>query len=358
MQMTSSRLTKLRAAMAERQLDGLVIAKPENRAYMSGFEGSAGHLFVTGQNAYLLTDFRYTEQAGAQAPDYEIITSRTAHAEIASLSDKLGIKRIGYEGDFMNVDDYEIFRKLHLSRTLVSATSMVERLRMIKDASEITRMRRAAAIADEAWSHILGHIKPGVVERDLALELEFEMKRLGADGLAFDIIVASGVRSALPHGRASEKVILTGELLTFDFGAIASGYCSDMTRTVMVGEPTSKQREIYGIVLEAQLRGVAACRAGMTGKELDAVCRDYIAAHGYGDAFGHGTGHAVGRFIHEGPRVSAAAENDRLEAGMVVTIEPGIYLPGWGGVRIEDMVLVTEQGCERLSQSPKELLLL
>lgn len=229
---------------------------------------------------------------------------------------------------------------------------------MIKDETELGLMRRAAEIADQAFAEVLPLVKPGVAERDLAAELEYRMKRLGAEGPAFETIVASGFRSSLPHGRASEKRIEHGDFVTFDFGAIYRGYCSDMTRTVVVGEPTEKQREIYGIVLEAQRRGVAACRAGITGKELDAVCRSYIAEKGYGEAFGHGTGHGVGRFIHEGPKVSLRGENDRLEAGMVVTIEPGIYLPGWGGVRIEDMVLVTETGCEPFTKTPKDLLIL
>ena len=188
--------------------------------------------------------------------------------------------------------------------------------------------------------------------------MEYKFKKLGADGNAFDIIVASGVRSSLPHGRASDKKIEAGDLVTFDFGALYPGYCSDLTRTVMVGEPTAKQREIYEIVLEAQLRGVAACKPGLTDKELDEVCRGYIREKGYGDNFGHGTGHGVGRFIHEKPSVGLKGNGTVLQPGMVVTIEPGIYLPGWGGVRIEDMLLVTENGSRRLSQSPKDLLIL
>ncbi len=359
--MSELRLGKVRQAMAEKGLDGLVISKPENRAYLSGFTGTSGWLLITPQKAYLVTDFRYTEQAAAQAPAYEVVkqdATVSAQQLIARLCEQERVQKLGYEGDFLTVDDFETYRKLHPGRELVSATGLVEALRMVKEPAEVELMRTAARIADEAWAEILKQIKPGVVERDLAVELEYQMKKRGAEGNAFDFIVASGTRSALPHGVASDKRIEQGDLVTFDFGCVYKGYCSDMTRTVMVGEPTEKQREIYAIVLEAQMRGLAACKPGMTGKELDEVCRSYIREKGYADHFGHGTGHGVGRFIHEGPKVSVRGEQDVLQPGMVVTIEPGIYLPGWGGVRIEDMVLVTEDGCERLSQSPKDLLIL
>ncbi|MBP2016670.1 Xaa-Pro aminopeptidase [Symbiobacterium terraclitae] len=357
--MTSDRLGRLRAAMAERGIDGLLVAKPENRAYLSGFTGSAGVLLITADRAVLVTDFRYTEQAAAQAPAFEVVKPEsTNQALLARLVDETGIRRIGYEGDHLTVDDHQSYRQAVSGCEWVSVTGLVEALRMIKDEIEIALMRRAAAIADEAFAQILPLIKPGVTERDLGLELEYRMRKLGAEGVAFETIVASGVRSSLPHGHPTDKVIASGDLVTFDFGALYQGYCSDMTRTVMVGEPTDKQREIYGIVLEAQKRGVAACRPGITGKELDDVCRSYIAERGYGEHFGHGTGHGVGRFIHEGPRVSQRGGDVVLKPGMVITVEPGIYLPGWGGVRIEDMLLVTESGAEPFTHTPKELLIL
>lgn len=357
--MSTSRLAKLRAAMAQRRVDGILICKPENRVYLSGFTGSAGWLVITANEAYLLTDFRYTEQATAQAPAFTVVKPEgSAHAKIAELCTQHGVKLLGFEGDYITMDDYGQYQSALTGVELLSITGMVEGLRMIKDAEEIEIMSRAAAITDEVWRQILPSVKAGAVERDLAVEMEYLMKKLGGDGVAFETICASGVRSSLPHGRASEKVIEQGDLVTFDFGAAYGGYCSDMTRTVMVGEPTAQQREIYEIVLEAQLRGVAACKPGMTDKELDAVCRDYIVSKGYGDKFGHGTGHGVGRYIHEGPRVGPLGKGVVLEPGMVVTIEPGIYLPGWGGVRIEDTVLVTEDGCRRLTNSPKDLLVL
>ncbi|HEY3367636.1 MAG TPA: Xaa-Pro peptidase family protein [Symbiobacteriaceae bacterium] len=357
--MTVSRLQALRSHLAERRLDGIMITKPENRAYLSGFTGSAGTLLISEEHACLVTDFRYVEQATSQAPDFQILKpDATIGALVAKLCDDYHVKRLGFEGDFLTVDEYHLTEQLHAGRELISVSGLVEGLRMIKDETEVELMAKAAAIADAAWAETLPLIKPGTAERDVAVELEYKMKKHGADGLAFDIICASGVRSSLPHGRASDKLIEAGDLVTCDFGALYKGYCSDMTRTVMVGEPAPKQREIYAIVLEAQRRGVAGCRAGITGADLDAICRDYIREQGYAEMFGHGTGHGVGRFIHEGPRVSARGAEDVLLAGMVVTVEPGIYLPGWGGVRIEDTVLVQAGGCERLTKSPKELIIL
>ncbi len=358
--MTVARLERLRSRMAEQGLDALVVAKPENRAYLSGFTGSAAVLLVTRTGADLLTDFRYTEQAASQAPHFAVrsIAGTTNHALVADLIHQHGGQRIGFEGDFLTFDEYGLYRKALEGRELVTVSGLVENLRLIKDSDEQAIMRKAAEVTDQAWAHILGYIKPGVQERDLAVELEYKMRKLGAEGPAFDTIVASGIRSSLPHGRASEKVVEHGDFVTFDFGALYQGYCADFTRTVVVGEPSAKQREIYEIVLEAQLRGLAACKAGATGQQVDAACRDYITAKGYGSNFGHGTGHGVGRFIHEGPRLRWTAAEDILVPGMMVTIEPGIYLPGWGGVRIEDLVLVTENGCERFSQSPKDLIIL
>ena len=357
--MSTARLANLRAELVQRQLEGALVCKPENRVYLSGFTGSAGWLLVTPEKAYLVTDFRYVEQAAAQAPAFEVCKlATTQHPLIAELAGKLGLKQLAFEGDYLTVDEHTTFARALEGVELVPVSGMVEALRMIKDEAEVALMQKAASITDEAWTYIQSFIRPGVAERDVALELEHKMKKLGAEGLAFDIIVASGVRSSLPHGRASEKLIETGDLVTVDFGAQYQGYCADMTRTVMVGEPSEQQRRLYAIVLEAQQRGVAACKPGMTGKELDEVCRGYIRENGYTEEFGHGTGHGVGLYIHENPRLNVRAENDVLKPGMVVTIEPGVYLPGWGGVRIEDMVLVTDTGCRRLSQSAKELVIL
>lgn len=357
--MTSARLDRLRHQMIAYKLDAILVLNPSNRIYLSGFTGSSATLLITSDRAVLLTDFRYVEQAATQSPHFTVVqVTGSPFQMVADLCKESNVGRIGFEGDFLTVDARSQCGELLRPQEMVSVTGLIERLRRIKDESEIKLMRRAAAITDQVWSEIQPQIRVGVAERDLAVEVDYKMKKLGADGLAFDMIVASGIRSSMPHGRASEKLLEQGDLITFDLGAKYQGYCSDMTRTVMLGEPDAKQREIYAIVLEAQMRGLAACKAGLTGLAVDEVCRGYIREHGYAEAFGHGTGHGVGRDIHEDPRLSIRGAKDLLVPGMVVTIEPGIYLSGWGGVRIEDMVLVTEQGCERLSQSPKDLIIL
>ncbi|HLO04144.1 MAG TPA: Xaa-Pro peptidase family protein [Symbiobacteriaceae bacterium] len=356
--MTHARLAKLRERLAHDGLDAILISKPENQAYLSGFTGSNGLLLVSATEALLFTDFRYAEQAAEQAPAFTVEMPEGALIGAAAKiveADKL--KKVGFESDFLTVDAHKAYTQVISPDFLVAAGGLVEEIRMIKDEAELDLMRKAAQIADEAFAAILPLIKAGAREWDLAVELEYQMKKRGAEGLAFEIIAASGVRSSMPHGRASAKIIEQGDLVTFDFGAIYQGYCSDMTRTLMVGEPTAEQRRIYEIVLEAEKRGLAACKAGITGHDLDAVCRDYILEHGYGPEFGHSTGHGVGRYIHEGPRLRKGS-NQVLQPGMIVTIEPGIYLPGWGGVRIEDMVLVTETGCESLTKTTKDLLVL
>jgi Xaa-Pro aminopeptidase len=358
--MKAARLDALRALFTRHQIEAMLVAQPHNVGYLSGFTGTFGQLLITRDAAYLVTDFRYTEQAAAQASLFQVL-HQNPQGMVHSLHELLlrhGVRRVGFEGNFLAHDTFRTYGQvLDGAIELVPASNLVEKLRTVKDEDEIARMRQAAALADRAFAQILGSIRPGVSERQVALELEYLMKQAGASAVSFDIIVASGARSALPHGVASEKQIAKGDLVTLDFGCIVQEYCSDMTRTVVVGEPSEEQRRIYGIVFEAQARGVAAARAGLTGREADAVCRDYISTQGYGDKFGHSTGHGVGRYIHEGPALSLRGE-EMLAAGMVVTIEPGIYLPGWGGVRIEDMVLITETGCEPLSRSPKHLIVL
>lgn len=354
----ASRVERLRELFAPEGVEGLMVSKPENRAYLSGFTGSAGILLITERDAFLVTDFRYEEQAAAQAPDFKVVKHGAQMMEsLKELLDSAGVRRIGFERDFVTFGTYEQYRDKLAPVELVPVDGVTEKLRLKKDASEIETIRKAVAIGDEAFNHILKFIEPGQREEDIALELEFAMRKAGAQGRSFDIIVASGPRSSLPHGVASDRVVQDGEFIEMDFGCVYRGYCSDMTRTVVLGEPDEKQREIYEIVLEAQLAALDAARPGITGTELDAVARKIIADRGYGENFGHGLGHGVGRVIHEGPRVSLQGDQI-LEPGMVVTIEPGIYIPGWGGVRIEDMVVITETGREVLTGSPKELIVL
>jgi Xaa-Pro aminopeptidase len=240
---------------------------------------------------------------------------------------------------------------------LVPQSKLVLELRSIKDANELEKIRQAIKLADDAFAHMLHFVEAGQTEEEISLELEFTMRREGASGGSFDFIVASGLRSSMPHGVASSKKVEVGDLLTMDYGAIFQGYCSDITRTLCFGEPTEKQQEIYEIVLRAQKAGIAALKPGIPGKEVDAVARQVITDAGYGDCFGHGLGHSVGLAIHEGPNLNLREERI-LQPGMVITIEPGIYIPDWGGVRIEDMAVITENGCEVLTQAPKEFIII
>lgn len=352
-----NRLNKLRDALAKIGADALITERDVNRRYLSGFTGSTGWVIVTEKDAFLVTDFRYIDQAQEQCPDFTVVNNqRKAVEAITQVLKQAGVKRLAFESS-LSYGSYAEWSQAFDGVELVLTSGLLEKLRMYKEASEVEIVRKAVKIADDAFQHILGYIKPGVSESDIALELEFFMRRQGASGIGFDIIVASGPRGALPHGRASEKLIQAGELVTLDFGAQFQGYNSDITRTVAVGEPSAKMKEIYDIVLKAQIAGVDALRPGITGKEADAVTRDIITAAGYGDAYGHSAGHGLGMDVHELPNLSTVSPFV-LEPGMLVTMEPGIYMSGLGGVRIEDDVLITEEGHEVLTQSTKELLIL
>lgn len=353
----ASRLERVRGILSQHNLDALLIQKNENRAYVSGFFGSAGVAVITPKEAILLVDFRYVEQAGREAPQFEVIKADRQFIEtLTSVAQQREWKRIGFESDAVTVKQYQDYAAKLQPAELIPIES-VDRLRWVKDEDELARIRKAVEIADAAFTHIRGHLRPGVVERDIAIEMEFFMRRNGADKEAFETIVASGPRSSLPHGRAADRVLQTGDFVTLDFGAIYKHYISDCTRTVVLGQVSPKQREVYGTVLEAQETALRGIHAGMTGRAADALGREVIARAGYGDAFGHSLGHGVGLVVHEGPTLSPR-EEAILGPGMVVTVEPGIYLDGWGGVRIEDLVVVGEQECEILTRSPKELMVL
>ncbi|MFQ3542807.1 aminopeptidase P family protein [Halobacillus rhizosphaerae] len=352
-----NKLEKLRKLLLEKELDGLLIDSSKNRRYMSDFTGSSGVLLITADEAIIITDFRYTEQAAEQAGQFTMVEHKVPMTEeIANQVKKLGINKLGFEKSHVTYSVYEQY-KSKIEAELVPVSGLVEKLRLIKTEEELTILKDAAKIADDAFEHILGFIKPGVKEIDVSNELEFFMRKQGATSSSFDIIVASGYRSALPHGVASEKEIQSGELVTLDFGALYKGYCSDITRTVAVGEISDELHKIYHTVLEAQLKGMEGLKAGITGVEADALTRDYIKEQGYGQYFGHSTGHGVGLDVHEGPGLSFRS-NEVLEPGMVVTVEPGIYVPNVGGCRIEDDAVITDNGNERLSFSKKELITL
>ena len=350
-----SRLERMRQRMHEQKIDAYVVIRPENGRYLSGFSGGQATLYITAEKALLLTDFRYIEQATGEAPEFEIMKTGQDHFEALAEIGKQA-QRVGFEGDFITYENFGKLTDTFPQAELLSLPNLVSHLRSVKDQAEIGTLREAIKIADDAFSNVLKYIEIGQTEVEIGLDLEFSMRKAGASGGSFEFIVASGVRSALPHGTASLKKIQLGEFLTMDFGAIYQGYCSDITRTVFLGEPEEKHREVYEVVLAAQRAGIAAVAPGKTGKEVDAVARKIIEDAGYGDYFGHGLGHSVGMVIHEGPYLNLREERV-LEPGMVVTVEPGIYIPNWGGVRIEDIVLVTEEGCEVLTQAPKEFII-
>lgn len=351
------RVENLRKQMREEGIQGFLITSPYNLRYLTNFTGTTGWAFITLDQAYFMTDFRYTEQAEKQCVGYEIVKNvAPLPVEMARIINPLDLKNVAFEEEQVSHALYLMLEEL-IDTELVGVAGMIEELREVKDDEEIATIKKACAIADAAFAHIVEFITPGKTEIEVANELDFYMRSLGATGVSFETIVASGIRSAMPHGVASGKVIEHGDFVTLDYGCYYNGYVSDMTRTISMGQPKEKLAEIYDIVLTAQLKVIDAARPGMTGIELDAVARDYIAEKGYGEAFGHSTGHGIGLEIHEGPNVSRLAEKPFV-AKNVITDEPGIYLPGIGGVRIEDDLLITNDGCEVLTKSPKELIIL
>ncbi|PID16924.1 Xaa-Pro dipeptidase [Sporosarcina sp. P34] len=351
------KIEQLRNLLKEQQLDALVITNPYNRRYMTNFTGSAGTAIVSQDDAVFITDFRYIEQANDQLTGYRIVQHTGAMIqEVANQVKEMKIDTLGFEKEDLSYSQFEVYDE-NIKAKLVPVAGLIEQLRLIKTPEEIEVLKQAAAIADAAFVYICSVIQAGKTELEIANELEFFMRKQGATSSSFDIIVASGERGALPHGVASDKVIETGDLVTMDYGALYNGYISDITRTVAIGEPSAKLREIYEVTLRAQELGVEQIKPGMTGIEADAITRDYIKSKGYGEAFGHSTGHGIGMEVHEAPALSFRS-NTVLVPNMAVTVEPGIYLPGVGGVRIEDDILITETGNERLTKSTKELLIL
>ncbi len=342
-------------------LDAMLLTGEANRFYASGFHssGTDGAALVTRKKAYYFTDSRYTEAAGrclVGAELREIGPGRGYAALIGEVIQEQHISRMGFEDAYMTVQDYKRYKKA-LSCDLVPATELLWQLRMVKDDEELEALVAAQRIAERALEEILEEIRPGVTEKEIAARLQYLMLHYGASDMSFDPIVVSGPNGSLPHGVPSEKPIRQGEFVTMDFGCIYHGYCSDMTRTVAVGFATEEMHTVYQTVLSAQLAGIRAARAGVTGREVDGAARAVITAAGYGEYFGHSFGHGVGVEIHEAP--NASPMNDKpLPAGAVISAEPGIYLPGKLGVRIEDVILLTEEGCRDITKAPKELLVL
>lgn len=352
------RLAAFRKKLQEKGLDAGYITKRENYIYLSGFTGSSAFLLITQNEAVLITDSRYAEQAEMQCPAYKIVVYTSGLLdEINKLLISLGIIRLGFEETNLSFADYNRYTNKLICKEFIPMDSIVEKLRMVKDSAELSIIKKAVDIADKAFEHILPFVRPGISEIDIAAELEHEMKRLGAKGPSFDTIAASGLRSSMPHGVASEKIIEKGDCITFDFGALYNEYCSDMTRTVFVGEPLPELRKIYNTVLSAQLKAIEGAKAGLRGKDVDKIARDFISENGYGDYFGHGLGHSVGLEIHESPRFSMAC-GDVIEDNMVITVEPGIYIPGLGGVRIEDIIVINGDDPVILTSSTKDIIIL
>jgi Xaa-Pro aminopeptidase len=358
---TASRLPRLRAALDGAGIDALLVTKLANVRYLTGFTGSAGMLLVTADDAVFVTDGRYIqrskEELGASGARARIEIGLTGAAQRTILVALVATgARLGLEAHSVTWAEQREYAGAFEGVALVPAGPLVEALRRVKDAGEIDRIRRACAIADDAFQSLLPRLSEGITEQAFALELEFAMRERGASGNSFDPIIASGPNGAKPHAVPSDRVIGRNELVVCDFGCIVDGYCSDMTRTVSVGDPGADARHLYDVVLQSQKAGRARVAADVLCADVDRASRDIIVEAGWGDAFSHGTGHGVGLEIHEAPRVASTA-GDTLLVGDVVTVEPGVYLPGVGGVRIEDTVVVGAGGAEPLTLTPKDLVL-
>ena len=356
----TQRLRDLRDSLKERRLDGLLVSSPENRRYLSGFNGSAGNLLVTQDDSVLATDFRYVEQAGRQAPEFRVLRIGQGYDWFPQLLSETGVKRLGFESEDMSVALYQKLKQtlkesMASSGTkvrLVGTAGITEELRAHKDPEEMQLLQRAIDIADQAMDRVTPTIRAGQTEQEVAWRLEVAMRELGAESPSFDTIVGSGPNGALPHHRAGDRSIKNGEPIVIDMGAKYQGYCSDLTRTIILGSPDETFIRVYDTVLGAQLTAMSTVQPGMTGLEADGLARKVIEEAGYGEHFGHSLGHGVGLAVHEHPRLSPTGQ-DILEEGMVFTIEPGIYLSGWGGVRIEDVVTLEKSGARALSRAVK-----
>jgi len=343
------------------ELDALLVTRLPNIRYLTGFTGSAATLLVARDGARFVSDGRYEEQAreqlGAAGCDAQVEISSTGARQILTAAiDERGIRRLGFEAAGVTWSQHRTFAEWFPDVELVPTDGLVEELRRVKEPGEVARVRAACAIGDDAFEHVVPMLATAPTERAVALALEVAMRERGAEGTSFDPIVASGPNSAKPHARPSDRQVRRGELVVLDFGCVVDGYCSDMTRTVSVGDPGPEAVETYNLVLESQRAGREAVAPDVSCVAVDGASRHVIDDAGFGDLFTHGTGHGVGLEIHEAPRV-AATSGDTLTIGDVVTVEPGVYRPGVGGVRIEDTVVVTPGGADVLTSSPKELVL-
>ncbi|MCI0768737.1 MAG: aminopeptidase P family protein [Chloroflexi bacterium] len=356
----NQRVQRLRQRLADEGNDAVFISAPENRRYLSGFTGSAGYLIVSQEHAYVATDFRYWEQVGRQSPDFELVkmTQGDLGTWLAPVLERIQPATLAFEAGNATFAFHttlkESLKKLRpaLRPRLVPTLDLVEGLRIVKDEEELQIITRAVEIADQAYMEVSAGLEPGITEREIAWRLEKSMREQGAESTSFDIIVAAGPNAAMPHHRPTDRPVEKDEPIIIDMGARLQGYCSDLSRTTFLGKPDDTYRRVYDVVLGAQETAIAAVQSGMTGHDADRLARDVIEKAGYGEQFGHGTGHGVGLVIHENPRVARNAKNE-LSDGMVFTVEPGVYLPGWGGVRIEDIVVLENGSSRNLTRAPK-----
>jgi len=357
---TAGRIAKLRERLDERGLGALLVSQPSNRRYLSGFTGSAGYLLISGSETLIATDFRYFEQAAAQAPDFRLqpIAGPSFEPWLPGLLGGLGGKKVGFEAAHL---PYATFQQMSaVARALpegerprlVATTDVVEGLRAIKEPAEIDAIQAAVDLADAAFARFIERVEPDWTEKQAAWEIEKHMREHGGEAAAFETIVAAGPWSAMPHAYPRDEPLGEGRPIVIDMGVRLDGYCSDLTRTIVLGRPDGEFRRIYDIVLGAQLTAIELIRAGMTGEQAHLLAERFIAEANYGENFGHGLGHGVGLEVHEKPRLGRSSE-DVLADGMVTSVEPGIYLSGWGGVRIEDLAVVEKGRLRILSRAPK-----
>lgn len=354
-----NRIPNIRKALRKLNLHALVITHMPHVRYLTNFSGSNGVLIITPRTLHFITDGRYEEQVKTELFDLPGLKTHIGRDVWGIAKTKNIFKNCetaGFEAAYLTYARLDRMRRQMRPIKFKPVKNLVEPVVIPKTEDEIEHIRKAAAIGDKVFDHILGFIKPGMLESDVEAEISYQAKKLGSEGDAFSIIVASGPRSALPHGRASRKKIKKGEVITLDYGCIVNGFCSDMTRTFVIGKPKKLVRKVYDIVLQAELAAIEATRAGVGSRELDAIARNIIADAGYGDQFNHSLGHGLGIEVHEGPTLSKGADNEPIPSGAVVTIEPGIYLGGQFGVRIEDDVLALNGGNETLTHAPRELI--
>jgi len=347
------RLARLRQVMSENGLDALLVTRREDVRYLSGFTGSSGSLLVASNRSCLITDFRYDVQARKETAGIMILIQKTDHfAAVRDAGERMGVGTLWFDESALTVEGVKNLRKKGFK--LKGHADLIKTLRQLKDKQELANIRTAIRRAEEAFLELKADIRPGATEQGLGSKLEYLMRDKGSRKAAFDTIVASGVNGAMPHASVTNRRIKNGDLVTFDFGAEANGYFSDMTRTLCVGKPSARQRGIHELVLQAQSMAIRSVNIGVPCKSVDAAARGVIKEAGHGKHFGHGTGHGIGLMVHEGPSVSPLSK-DTVEEDMVFTVEPGVYVPGWGGVRIEDMIQVTGKGARVLTTLPREL---